>query len=463
MRKGTGVNRPNQFTEELISGDVALDFAKANQAWNSNFSTIEEMFSTKAVFSGGKIVQQPTHLLGVEPENIRLLPYDDNLKEKQTQISKLIRPGEICISIKHHSVKPEPEVSARIKLQCSHIQTVVGVEGGVITVNNPKNYQGGLFGDPDYPMIFVKPKFPSGISAETQKHFVDNIRTWLVIANQFTDFPDNYDGGDPLSTTTKEDLMLLGNQLLLALQGSSEAKEWFYRPENQVYCAELAHLALNLGLYFPLNEKHLGRDAAKFVEKELSSKAFLFTNENPFVDKIEVGMANENLVGLDKIIAIPNENGSGFWPGLAIKPFFLNDMIEQFLLFTIPREKMGEERAPRLQAELLGQVKPALLKMLGIATADLSDPKRSGFEHLYGALVKVVGLSYPSYEDFRTKLQPLMTKIKDLAQHSGQAFVPPHCFLVRASQSLTAGGSKGILEWEYVGHGVHRSLLKREV
>src|SRR5690606_15808797 len=128
-----------------------------------------------------------------EGKPITLIAYDNALGPRQEDLVRFVEPGEVLIGVKHH--KPEHPVlggagKEEVKLDSTHIELAVGVtvdnpdgtkSKGVITLNNPQNYEGGLFGTPDYPMIFLKLKFPPGLSAADQKAYMDNFRTWLTI------------------------------------------------------------------------------------------------------------------------------------------------------------------------------------------------------------------------------------------------------------------------------------------
>jgi hypothetical protein len=109
----------------------------------------------------------------------------------------------------------------------------VGKQSGAVTINNPQDYGGhqgpddgrGLFGTRDSPMIFLRPKFRPQVMAEQRAMYMDNIRTWLVIANTFTNFPqEKYNGNDPLGTLSVKATRVLGDKLLDALVGEFEQK-----------------------------------------------------------------------------------------------------------------------------------------------------------------------------------------------------------------------------------------------
>src|SRR5262245_59132665 len=111
-------------------------------------------------------------------------------------IAEEFPPGAVGFAVKHH--RPEHRTLAmddsdtgtmkeHFKLQDTHIEIVVGVEvGGVaraMTINNPQTYENGRFGTDTYPMIFVRPKYPTYLSQDQVRQFNDNIRTMAVAFN----------------------------------------------------------------------------------------------------------------------------------------------------------------------------------------------------------------------------------------------------------------------------------------
>lgn len=538
------------FNREPPASNFKLNLQAANSTFHSNYERLADLFSsyimvptpngpTPLLGPDGKPIKSPTHMMGQKEEDIRLIAYDDSLGVKQKDIARFLDEGEIAICIKHHSVKPDSDEKEMMKLQCTHIGIAVGVkdedgEKGAITLNNPQNYQNGLFGEPTYPMIFIKPKFPSFFDdkPELKKAYADNIRTWAVIANTFTNFPGDYNGGDPLATRSPEQIKKLGDKLLQALAGTSaerqEAIAWLKDSKNQVYCAELAHVALNLGIHVPLNKETLG-ERFEAVKQALASKDFLSDNGNE--DKVKlVGlkMAPSTLKPVAEVVPELQLTGVGeglsknFGQGLAIEPFTVGDIVHQFIQKTVPREKLGEAMGSQLQAGMLAHAKPALYDQLGMGAASLltdteklaaldaagishfntppnmtymdaaqkkplhkayeaafaalpdTDPrkaKRAGLDDFYdNKLTPAVAKDwtneggYPAFRAFvKTALLPVAQSITSPRDDGTGAFVPPHVFLTRATDMIenpTAWNiNKGFFQWQYVGHGLHSSML----
>lgn len=236
----------------------------------------EDLYAVQVSLIDGRKLRIHTHTFGPK---IKIIPYGDgdavmdaagNVHIGDKYVAQHFKPGDIGFSIKHHrsanrvlNANDETELRHDIKLQDTHIGIVVGVmhdgKPGVMTINNPQNYQNGGFGDEsvsgDYPMIFTKPVFPSDLPEATQQLMVDNIRTMLVGFNTVSRFPDNYDGGDPLAATTIESLREHVKMMVLAVAGNDEAQAFFEDPKKFMYCAELAYVATSAGVQVPLNRK----------------------------------------------------------------------------------------------------------------------------------------------------------------------------------------------------------------
>lgn len=453
------------FQREPPISAYAIDLNIAGQIFGSDFQMDSELFPTKTPLPDGTEITVPTHMVGQDA--VRYIAYDNAWRAQQKDLARYIYPGEIAISIKHHS--PSPEEGEQIKLQCTHIQVAVGVNTedgpGVITINNPQEYESGLFGDHTYPMIFVKPVFPTGVPAPIQRAYINNIRTWLIIANTFTVFPGNYDGGDPLATRSVAQIRMLGDKLLEALAGDEAAIRWLKSEEHQVYCAELAHVALNLGIHYPLNAANLGSDRSAKLAEQLEAKEFLAGNLNGFASLVDLEMAPEDLQPIGDLLGLaitePHEEDP-FGDGLAIEPFTLADILEQFIQRSIPRKQMGEGVAP-VQAGMLRHAMPRLLQVMNIDHLPESDPERQALLGLYEQLILAVEQSYSDYAVFRQSIHPLMIQARKFTSPRANgtgAFVPPHCFLLRATDSIQGNSDQGVFDWQYLGHGMHASILK---
>lgn len=458
----------------------ALDADRAARVFQRPAMTVtrpDDLFATAVGVPGGPHIVVPTHY---DPAagSPRLVAYDDALEWRQSDIARFFAPGEVFICVKHH--KPaHPDLTSAgkeaIKFDATHIQIGVGVEGpdetggrasGAITINNPQDYKDGLFGSDAYPMIFLKLVFPASIDARTRRQYVDNIRTWLLIANTYTEFPDDYNGGDPLGTRSVSQIEEFGDTLLQALVGTPAEREraiaWLQDPAHLVYCAELAHVAVNLGVHVPLNQARLG-GRFRAVKAALKSKAFLERNRNPHASRVDLGTAAESLKPITDLLGVaPTEAGpdAPFGSGLALVPFTVADMVEHFVRDHIPRRELGEQSAPA-QAQLLEMVRPGLMEAMGLDRLPPTDPSRVAVESLFDAITAYVGTPAEDYAAFRRGLEPLLQRARQLTgprPDGSGAFMPPHAWLLHALGR--ADNTGGVLGVEIVGHGLHASLLR---
>lgn len=460
-----------------------VDLVKAGEVWKRKYRTLAELFSTTTRLSG-KVIVSPTHMLGQTEDEVRIMSYNNPAKTNfvadesdQKDLARFIYPGEFAIIIKHHCPKPNPIPFEQIKLQCTHIQVAVGVEwqgeNRVISISAPQDYHRqnsssnkflGLFGTEEYPLIFIKPQFPKLFSTELKRHYVDNIRTWLVIANTFTVFPKNgaYNGNDPLTITSLEMVKEVGNNLLLALTGDPQAEEWFADPMNQVYCGELVHIALNLGIHYPLNKNVLGEELYAPVKQALESKQFLDKNKNHYARRVHLQLAPETLPPITEYLEPPSKNSETvFDPLLAIQPFALVEILGKYIRRIIPREVLGEEVAPS-QRQLLEKVKPVFLTAMKLDTLPESHPARIEIEKTFQQALEVVGKKHQNYALYREALRPHLLRIHErIEEMEGviNAFIPPHCYLLRATNCIEGKPGQGLLGWQYLGHGLHESML----
>lgn len=469
------------------------DLAALNSIWPGDpaMKKIEDAYSVVVDMGQAKFTA-PTHLFGL-PVNV--IPYSNEDGEADASgaklargdevIAKLYPPGEIGYAIKHH--RPEHRVLAlasdpsgmkeSMKLYDTHIELVVGVERngepGVITINNPQGYEQGRFGTPEYSMIFVKPVFPKYLQ-EHRAAFVDNIRTMMVGFNTVSEFPGDYNGGDPLAANHPDKVREHAVMMVKAVAGDAAAKEFFTTPANKIYCAELAHVSTSAGLLMPLN-------AATFVplvgqqvwdtfvaelDKHNAGKPSAFTtgNDNPMLTdlaaiKLALKTADESLKPAPEYA--PANQIDAERTKIAFQPMTMADIVEQFLRTHVPREQLGESVAP-VQGAMLKGMKPGLLEAMAMNTLEATDPRRVAVEQLFDKLVEVVSVSYPSYADFRKAVEPLLAQARVMtgprdATGTG-LFVPPSLLHV-ITQGKHAGGMIGL---SYEGHGVHVSATKKK-
>jgi len=461
-----------------------LDAVASTWPGETPIESIEDAFRVRVDLGEHQLVAD-THLFGV-PVNV--IPYhnddgvtdvDGNPVERgDAVIAQYFPPGAIGIGVKHH--RPEHRILSldgadpttmkeHFKLQDTHIEVVVGVERdgepGAITLNNPQSYEGGRFGSASYPMIFLQPSYPEWLSAEQQTRFRDNIRTMLAGFNAVSEFPGDYNGGDPLAARNPEEVRRHAAMMVRAIAGDEEARAWFEEEANQIYCAELAHVSFSAGLVAPLNARTfvpiVGEETwAAFVsevEKHTAGENSAFTemNDNEHVGLVDLALAPEEL---DAAAAYaPAESRAD--ERLAFQPMTMADIVQQFMATHMPRRELGESIAP-LQGAVLSQMKPGLLETMAMDELPAEDPRRMAVEALFAEIVDVVSTPHADYGAFREALAPLMSRARAMTgprDGSGNGlFVPPSLMHVIA-QGRHPGGLLGL---RYVGHGVHYSMVR---
>jgi hypothetical protein len=356
------------------------------------------------------------------------------------------------------------------KLQDTHIGIVVGVERdgqpGAITLNNPQGYEGGKFGSPTYPMVFLRPVYPSFLDDADVAAYEKNVLTMMVAFNAVTNFPGDYNGGDPLGARSTERLREYVKNMVLALDGDADARAFFQDDANQVYCSELAFVALSAGVHVPLNDATMiplvgaepwGRFKG-WVAAHNGGEATPFTtlNKNP-----RVALIKDLSVADDSLRSIAELAPAALAGKLALEPMTASDIVEQFMRTHLPREILGEQLAP-LQGKVLEQMKPGLLESLGMNELPADHPARAAVEDLYARLVETVGKPYGSYAEFRAALEPLLAEARTLTgprQDDGVGlFVPPSLYHVVAQGKHTGG----LFGMQYEGHGVHVSAVRKQ-
>jgi hypothetical protein len=463
--------------------NYAIDFPKYNAIYRTAFTTESQAY-TALVTVGDKTIPAATHLFG---EEVNVIPYsnDDNvktadgktLKRGDSVIAQVFKPGQVGIAVKHHrsefptldlNTADASAMKEHFKLQDTHIEVVVGVERdgakGAITLNNPQNYENGAFGNDHYAMIFLRPVYPRYLSADQTKSFENNVRTMLVGFNAVTNFPGDYNGGDPLGARNPEKVREYVKKMILAINGDEAARGWFKQPENEVYCAELAFLSFSAGLIAPLNDEHMiplvgAEEWTKFqanMTKHNAGEATAFTELN---DNVRVKYIKDLTAAPATLKAAASYGPAADAQKLALAPMTMADILDEFMRTHLPREQLGESLAPA-QAAVLLAMKPGLLEQMKMNELPATDPRRAAVEQLYGALVAAVGKSYGSYAEFRAALEPIMAQARAVTGPRGDTgeglFVPPSLFHVAAQ-----GKRAGLLSFQYEGHGVHTSAVRK--
>lgn len=478
-------------------GAFRIDFA----AFNARFPDVVKAEKTDDPWTalikvGETTFPAPTHLFG---DTVRVVPYSNSDEAKDAkgnamlrgdqEVARIYEPGQVGIAVKMH--RPERrfldlnEASASamkedFKLQDTHIEVVVGVEKaehgkpGAITLNNPQNYEQGRFGDEKYSMIFLRPTYPD-YASDRVGDYEDNVRLALVGFNAVTNFPGDYNGGDPLGARNPDKLREYVDQMVRAIAGDEEAVAWFKTDENLVYCAELAFISFSGGIVQPLTKavmaKRVGGETwdAFVAQVELHNEGvdeyaetgsitrpsrFVELNGNKRVALVHLELPPEDLRPIAELAPNPEQAASQ----LALAPMTMSDIVEQFMRTHLPREILGEKLAP-VQAAVLQKMLPGLLEATGMDKLAEGDPARAAVTALFGQIVEVVGKQYADYAAFREAIAPLLAQARQVTGPRGDTgvglFVPPSLFHVAAQ-----GKHHALLGFTYEGHGLHVSMVE---
>lgn len=495
-----GDESPSEQSENITQlSNYDVDMAGANAIWNPAvpFEKPADIW-TALVRIGDKTIPAPTHLFG---DTINIIPYsnEDGVKDAagkvfergDQEIAKVFAPGQVGIGLKMH--RPEKRVvdlndadpasmKEDFKLQDTHIELVVGVakaehgKPGAITLNNPQNYENGRFGNEVYSMIFLRPKVPAYAAAQ-EKEYNANTLAALVGFNAVTNFPGDYNGGDPLGAKDPEKLGIYVDQMVRAIGGDTEAQAWFTTEENQVYCAELAFIAYSAGIHTPLTksfmEPRVGAAAwKKFTDQvklhnkgvkefqstgsisEANMSNFLRLNANKRVGMVEITLPKSSL----KPITALNPADAG---KMAFLPMTMSDIVREFMRTHIPREKLGEQLAP-VQGAVLAKMKPGLFEQMKMDDMPDTDPRKVAVSQLFDKIVEVVSTPFGSYAEFQQAIEPLMEQARSITgprpgDETGTGLFAPPSLYHSVAQGHHNGG---IMSIQYEGHGVHVKAVR---
>lgn len=474
------------------------DMAKLNANWagTTPMATVADAYRVHVQVGPASFVA-PTHLFDangdglLDDADVNVIPYNNSdgvtdadgnpVARGDGVIAQYFLPGEIGFAIKHH--RPQYRTLAleagagagalkeHMKLQDTHIELVVGVmrdgQPGVITLNNPQTYEGGRFGNADYSMIFVRPVYPEYLGADRQLAFQDNIRTMMLGFNAVSDFPGDYNGGDPLAARNPAEVRNHAVMMVKAITGDAAARAWFHDPQNKIYCAELAFVASSAGMLMPLNAEtfvplvgeETWNEFARLVSAHNAGETTSFTtmNGNTFARLVQATLAPSDLRAAPEYA--PAAERALADTQLAFAPMTMSDIVEEFMRTHLPRETLGEELAPA-QGALLEAMKPGLLEAMAMDQLPGTDPRRVAVDRLFAAIVDVVKTNHGTYAAFRTALEPLLAQARMMTgprDGSGTGlFVPPSLLHV-----VTKGRRSGLLRLQYVGSGLHYSLVRQ--
>ncbi len=418
---GTALADPPQYKNKTI---YVPDYGKINETYPgaNQVNNLRDLFSVNMKFkdplnpTNTLTMKARTHVIG---KKMKVVGYganetstdaSGNSRAYDVELGKMVKPGDFALYVKGHrpehrsldTTRVDPaNMKEHFKLQDTHIGIAVGVKrngkNGAITLNNPQSYQQGRFGDKTYGGFFVKPVMGKHLTKTQKRAYKNNIRNMLVGFNAVSNFPGNYNGGDPLAVNNPKAMRTAVANMVLAIAGTgvqadnsaaansvaAKAKQWFADPKNQIYCAELAFVSLSAGMAIPMNWKGIkdlkGVGGAKIdkatwgrfqtaMKDHNAGRPTRFTtlNENPMAKLVKLaperGTLTGNRVGIS---GIPKDlaGESTYKPNgkvrLALKPQTMAGIVEGFLATHVPRGKRAgvDEAIKTLTGKTVRQIK----------------------------------------------------------------------------------------------------------
>jgi hypothetical protein len=310
------------------------------------------------------------------------------------------------------------------------------------TFNEPNDYHRGMYGKDGFVAVAQRLVFPSFVTSEQARGYINSIINWFAVLNPFAQFPKDYNGGDPTRVCDRAALKEFLKNGLLACIGDPRALTFFNNPANKTYCAEFMFIGLNTPVY-PFNLKTITGllDGDSFKAKQVmdlkklqnDQKANLLSQKtgNPEFKAFRISMppVPEDLPPLDVLMA---QNGQTIAPNsLPLPPFKISQVIRRAFRTLLPREKFGDEKLVDAQARLFKFMKPALIQQLGLQDLPSTDPKVIGVSQFVDQVSEQLDKSYSSFAEFDTMVDGIMLKADEMLVGAGDRayFVPPRIYV----------------------------------
>jgi hypothetical protein len=198
----------------------------------------------------------------------------------------------------------------------------------------------------------------------------------------------------------------------------------------------------------------------------LQRRSLLLRNPNRHSRLIALQMAPDYLRSLPEYLqgkAISNGEKAPVHPDLAVQPVTLAEGLDLLITHMVPRESHGERMAA-YQGALLRNVEWQVYRLLGIRPNRGNPGEQPALvQQLYRDIIAATEKTYPHYREFRAALTPLLTQLNRAAEElpgAIRSFMPPHIYMLRAAAALQQNGRGQIIGWQYIGHGIHRRMLR---
>jgi hypothetical protein len=456
-----------------------LDFKRANELWpgGPQLETIEDLYSVTVDVDGSPrkyathLFDKPVHLIPYEDPDSPLEDAERGVPHGAAAIAEYFPPGAVGFAIKNRRTQYRLlrirandatkligqchlplKYTRHVKLQDMHVAAVIGVEGGVVPIGSPTRYPNRTFYRRNYPMIFVRPVFPEFIAPPLRDRYLDNIRTMLVcFALISRDTPDYNEQNLP--ATTPQSIAQWTEMMIRALAGEPVGRAFFRKEENRLYCGEFVYIATSAGIASPLNAT-----TWKPVVGEATWSAFLSAVDahNSTGSRALARRRGRNGLQLLKVPLKLAPDDLAPIDDLAFRPMPLFDIIEAFIRAYWPRSTEGQE-VGRLQANVVQALRPAFKLLSGRNVAPFAAAEDAAYETLVSDVLATVGASYASDAAFRSALDGVRGRVGEfLTAHGRQHLAVPPLLFHLIAQGHYQSGALGL---EYVGHGIHRSLV----
>ena len=469
-------NPPSTTPSPNLDAAIAsaqLDIERSYE-WNpeSGFATAKEALAIVTPLpDGGQIVGYPALLdPAAELQLFQVQLSDDPFK--QTNLARLIPPGEIAIIVcgyypdLHFQEIPHKRNIGHVCLAVGVERTVNTVvqrqlvrkkEAGVMTINNPQDYLGGCFDDPSYGCFFVqKIKFPDGITPSEEIAYKKNIVTMMALANTFIPFAqNNFNGGDPLGIHNLERVQEAGEKLILAIYGDEAAIRWLQEGRNTAYCAELVSAGINTGTATVLTKDFIQQlrqklaertgedkypDLYEVVSQRINSGEFLQDNENPNFQYVRLGMVDEGVNLQPLTVRVPEADKSG--TGLAFMYYEFTDIAYASIRDTYPRQDLAGLEGAERQAAMEYNTKVAQVQVQAFQKAainfkqlaELDQPTEAAFDaYIENEVTPALSKLYASKAERDAEMEALVKKgrvFTPTGPNGEGMFIPPDLYLM---------------------------------
>jgi len=343
------------------------------------------------------------------------------------------------------------------------------------TYNEPDSYHGGMYGRDGYVAVAQRLVFPEFVTPKQARGYTDSIVCWMGLLNPFTQFPSNYNGGDPTRVSNRAALTEILRNGLLAALGDAGAIAFFKNPANLTYCAEFVFVALNTPVY-PFNKRGLAKllngDEAKAAQiLELrdqhnrgQSTVLSRQTGNPEFRKFHIQMpvVPEDLPPLDELLAANGQTVNS--DTIPVPPFKVSQLIRRaFRVLLKPEEVNNDQKLAEARTKLFKSMEPAIIQQLGLESLPPSAPELVAVRQFLDVVSQTLAQPASSREEFDQQINGLLAKADEMLVGAGDRayFVPPRFYVDLGQRDGDETMPKGWgFRLETVGALVARGIIK---